>query len=322
MASWFEKREHRRFRRVDMPVKLFVTPADPIVDFEIFALGVDYFPKSVQTKIARNHSQLLNWIGHIQEQKEILEPVFLEVVKAAELLGESVKWVSQGRNPLQDEALSSQIMKNLKMIGKIKSLEEPAPRTYNFFFELEKKLTHFFRLLLLSLSKSSAKSYHSVMPSSQSFKIDEMTQKFTQPKFQKIPLVQSIFYMNALVDNYCSALQEMNQDYYLRAHPESWQMKTLNISAGGFADSYAKRFLPGKPLTAYVYLQEHGRVMKVKTSVAYCRTDMQNLVELNAFNFEFPDVQDQRFLELEIDRFQIDKAMEQFLYTQHVSKFG
>ena len=49
---------------------------------------------------------------------------------------------------------------------------------------------------------------------------------------------------------------------------------------------------------------------------------MQNLVELNAFNFEFPDVQDQWFLELEIDRFQVDKAMEQFLYTQTFSKFG
>lgn len=322
MAAWFEKKEKRRFRRIEMPVKFFVTPSDPIVDREIFALGIDYFPKSVQTRIARNHKQLLHWIGHIQEQKEILEPVFHEVVEAAKLLGDCVKQVSQGKNPMEDEVLAEQVMNNLKMVGKISSLEEPAPRTYNYFSELEKKLTHFFRLMLLSLHKSSAKNYHSFTPSGHVFKIDEMTQKFTQESFQKIPLVQSIYYMNALVEDYCAVFQEMNQDYYLREHPEVWSVQRLNISAGGFAQFYNKRFLPGKPLTSYVYLKNHGRVMRVKTTVARLETNMKQLVELNAFNFEFPDPQDQRFLETEIDRIQVDRAMEQYFASQSISNYG
>ncbi len=315
MAFWFEKRDLRRFRRIDMPIKLFVTPAAPIVDFEIYALGIDYFPKSVETKITRNHNQLLNWISHIQEQKEILEPVFLQVLQAAELLGEAVKRVSNGRNPILEERLAEQIMSNLKTIGRIKSLEEPAPKTYQYFFEVEKKLTHFFRLLLLSLHKSSSSKYHSFAPLTQTFKIDEMTQKFTKEAFKKIPLVQSIYYMNELVDNYCEAFQEMNRDYYLREHPEAWQVQKINISAGGFSNFYAKRFSLGKPLTSYVYLQDHGRIMKVKTTIARCETNMKQMAELNAFNFEFPDPQDQRFLELEIERIQIERAMEHCFST-------
>ncbi len=160
MATWFEKKELRRFRRIDMNLKLFVTPSDPINDLEIFALGIDYFPKTVSSKIAKNRSNLLSWIEHIQEQKEILEPVFHEVIGSAELLGESLKMLSEGRNPILDDQIAEKIHKNLKVIGSISSLEEHAPRTFNYFYEVERKLTHYFRLLLISLHKSSEKDFH------------------------------------------------------------------------------------------------------------------------------------------------------------------
>ena len=241
MALWFEKNNIRRFRRMDVSVKLFVTPSSPIVDMEIFALGIDYFPNSVKKKIAYNQQQLLSWVNLIQEQKEILEPVFLQVVNAAQLLGEATKLISQGRNPLLNEKLSQEIMKNLKTVGCITSLEGAAPKTFQYFSQLEKKLTHFFRLLLITLHKSSPKKYHSFDDAEQMFKIDEITAKFTQQAFKKIPLVQAIYFMNELVNSYCEAFQELNRDYYLREHPEAWKSDNVSLSAGGVALVYPKR---------------------------------------------------------------------------------
>ena len=321
MASWFEKNDFRRFRRLDMSVKLFVTPSAPIVDMEIFALGIDYFPNSVKKKIARNQQQLLSWVNHIQEQKEILEPVFLQVMDAAQLLGEATKLISQGKNPLLDEEFSQEIMKNLKTVGRIASLEEPAPKTFQYFFEVEKKLTHFFRLLLISLHKSSPKTYHSFDGAEQKFKIDEMTAKFRQQAFQKIPLVQAIYFMNELVDSYCQVFQELNRDYYLKEHPESWKVYNVSLSAGGISAMYPKRFLPGRPLTSYIYFYEQGRSMTVDSLLARCETNPVEMLELNAFYFEFPDPQDQHFLELEIERIQIEKVSNHCINYQFLSSF-
>lgn len=305
-----------------MSVKLFVTPTEPIVDREIMALGIDYFPNSVNKKIRQNHQQLLHWVNHIQEQKEILQPVFLQVIDSAEMLGEAVKQISLGKNPMLDEAFAKKIMNNLKTIGRIKSLEEPAPKTFQYFSEVEKKLTHFYRLLLLSLHKSTPKTYHYFEPVTQVFKIDEMTKKFSQPSFQKIPLVQSINYMHKLVDSFCAVFQEMNQDYYLREHPEAWEVHEMSISAGGFSTLFPKRYLPGKPLTTHIYFQNHKRVMKVKTTFARCQTKPDKMSELNAFYFEFPDPQDQQFLELEIERLQIEKTAEFCMTSQWLMNFG
>ncbi|WEJ63628.1 hypothetical protein [Thiomicrorhabdus lithotrophica] len=68
----------------------------------------------------------------------MLEPVFLQVVNAAQLLGEATKLISQGRNPLLNEKLSQEIMKNLKTVGCITSLEVAAPKTFQYFSQLEK----------------------------------------------------------------------------------------------------------------------------------------------------------------------------------------
>lgn len=308
MAFWFDKNELRRFSRIDMPVKIFITSAAPIVDKEIFALGIDYFPNSVNKKIRQNHQQLLHWVNHIQEQKEILQPVFLQVIDSAEILGEAVKQISLGKNPLLDESFSQQIMNNLKSIGRIKTLEEPAPKTFQYFLEVEKKLTHFYRLLLVTLHRSTSKSYHCFEPITEPFKIDEMTQKFSQPSFHKIPLVQSINYMHKLVDNFCAVFQEMNLDYYLRENPQAWKVQDVRISAGGFSALYQKRFLPGRPLKSYICLSESGRIMTVKSTLARCATNVQKKGEHNAFYFEFPDPQDQKYLELEIERRQLEKV--------------
>jgi len=320
VAFWFDKNELRRFSRIDMPVKLLITPEAPIINMEIFALGIDYFPNSVNKDIRQNHQQLLHWVNHIQEQKEILQPVFLQVIDASEILGEAIKMVSQGRNPLLDEQISKNLMNNLKSIGRINTLEEPAPKTFQYFSEIEKKLTYFYRLLLLSLHKSTNKTYHSFDPAIPSFKIDEMTKKFSQPAFQKIPLVQSIYYMHKLVDSFCKVLKEMNLDYYLRENPQAWPIENIRVSAGGFSALYKKRYLSGKPLRFCFSIAGTQRDITVKALLARCVTNTQKKAEHNAFYFEFPDAQDQKYMELEVERRQLEKVADSCLIFQNQCK--
>ncbi|MDX1352571.1 MAG: hypothetical protein R3254_06120 [Thiomicrorhabdus sp.] len=322
MAAWFEKRELRRFSRVAMPIRLFITPEKPIINLEIFALGIDYFPQSIKNKIKRNRKQLIYWLDHIQEQKDILYPVFMQIIDAAETLGRSVEMISQGRSPLNDERLHQKIHLNIRTIKLISSLEEPAPRTYNFLFEMEKKLTHFFRLLFISLHKSTPQKYHAFEPENRDFKIDEMTQKFSQPSYQKIPLIQAIYFMNELVTNYCDVFQEINFDYYSLENPKAWKKTQVNISAGGIAALYPKRFLSGKPLKSKMYFDGHDRVVEVKTAFARAESHSSMGAELNAFYFEFPHPQDQVFLELEIEKYQLDKVNSYCLNHQFLASFN
>ena len=309
MAAWFEKNNLRRFPRVEMPVKLFITPEKPITDLEIFALGIDYFPTSVQNKINHNHKQLMHWLSHIQEQKEVLEPVFMQMLDAVTVLGDSVKMISLGKSPLNNEKTLKQITGNLKKIGSVADLEKSAPKTHLFLFELEKKLSHFYRLLFLSLHKSTPQKYHSFNPKGHKFKIDDMTAKFNQPTYQKIPLAQTIYFMNELVNNYCEVFQELNSDYSYIGNPKTWQTRDVNISAGGIAVLYRKRFIAGRPLTSRIYFDGYDRVMEFKTVFSHSKTDHNNEGELNAFYFEFPHSQDQKFLELEVEKYQIKKIV-------------
>lgn len=321
MAAWFEKNELRRFPRVEMPVRLFITPEKPITDLEIFALGIDYFPNSVKNQIKQNHKQLIYWVNHIQEQKEILEPVFLQIIDASQLLGKSVEMISKGRSPLNDEKMIQKIAGNLKTIGQIDGLEEPAPKTYGYLFELQKKLTHFYRLLFLSLHKSTSQKYHSFNPDGHQFRIDEMTSKFNQENFKNIPLVQSIYFMNQLVTNYCDVFQEINLDYYSLGNPKAWRKTQVNISAGGIAALYPKRFIPGKPLKSRVYFDGDDRVMEVKTTFARSETKQSLAAELNAFYFQFPHPQDQVFLECAIEKYLVEKITVQCINHQYLQSF-
>lgn len=50
MVFWFENGDARRFPRIEMPVQIYISPVNPIRDKDIFGLGIDYFPPSVEKK--------------------------------------------------------------------------------------------------------------------------------------------------------------------------------------------------------------------------------------------------------------------------------
>ena len=80
-----------------------------------------------------------------------------------------------------------------------------------------------------------------------------------------------------------------------------------------------RRFLPGRHLTYLICFYEQGRTITVKALFARCETNPVQMLERNAFYFEFPDPQNQYFLELEIERLQIEKASNHCVNYQFLS---
>lgn len=309
MPFWFEKGEHRRFSRIDLPVKVFVTPINLKADKQIFGLGIDYFPPTVQKKIESAREQTFYWFKHIQEQQDVLEPVFKDLMLAADYLGDWVRYVSDGRSPKEDMIEWRRFVSYAKGVESVGALQESAPKTFQYLDQMNQKIRAYFKNFAVCIDKSSPRKFVVDDSLPQEFAVDEMMAKFTDPSFSKIPLVQSLFHLNAYLNAVFDAYGEFIRDYYFRQNPKAWEMQTVNISAGGVSMIMPKRFKPSTHCDAYFYFAESERLLTVRSILVRTCSDWKESQECNAFNFEFPDLQDQLFIQQEIERFEIHNSM-------------
>lgn len=302
MAFWFEKGELRRFSRINMTLKAFITPVTPIKDKQVLALGINYFPPSVVQKKTQYHKQLNHWVQHIQEQREVLEPVFQEMVASVVFLEKIINQISKGHNPCENETDWQQILCYVEGVKSVDSLKETAPKTYQFFDAINQKLSTFY----LNLSQCLQKATSSLFPVTNSlplnFEIDKKVANFAAPKFSNIPLVQAIYSLTCLMDVYFDAYKEFIKDYYFRQNPKAWEEVDVNISSGGVSFLTPKRYHSGMRYTAYFYFVAQSRLMTVSTTFVRSETLPELEMECNGFNFEFPESQDQHFLQLAIEQ--------------------
>ncbi|WP_173290780.1 hypothetical protein [Thiosulfativibrio zosterae] len=309
MALWFQKGEYRRFRRINMPIRVFVTPVQPIKDQQIFALGIDYFPPTVQKKIQASHESLNYWVRHIQEQQEILAPVFGEVEDSVQYFGRCVEGLSVGRSPKSERLEWAEFNRYSKGVESILALKVTAPKTFQYFEQMNQKLKVYYHNLfnLFEGSTPTQLNLESELPDS--MLVDEMMKRFESKSFAKIPLVQSLFHLHQLMGHYFSAYTELLKDVRLRQNPNAWEEIDVNLSACGLSLVLEKRFKPNTRCDAYFYFAEKGRMLSVRAVLIRANSSMSDYREHNSFNFEFPDIQDQRFIQLEIERYEIQSSL-------------
>lgn len=114
MNKWFLRENSRRFFRIDMPVRLYVAPSAPIKDAEIYATGIDYFPPVVNQLIKKQLDSTYYWLDRIQEEKELLVPLFEEIIAAVQFLGDGSEKISEGINPKNDPLFWFSINQKIK----------------------------------------------------------------------------------------------------------------------------------------------------------------------------------------------------------------
>jgi len=309
MNQWFRKGNSRRFYRIDMPVRYFIVPTSPIKDREIYATGANYFPSSFHTKVAGQKLEAMHWINRIQEHSELLIPVFEEIVDYVEFFGRCALSISEGSSPKSDPGYWMEIKDRLQGFKKAVTLNPSSPKTYQYLQMIEEKYLAFLKHLVNSIDQSTPTKFYVEGHLPLGFKIDEMMSVFSAPKFAKIPLVQTLLHISEYMDSYLETYRLINDDNFLRQHPDDWKQKMANVSASGIAVHLGKRFPQYEKVDVLLYFPEDDRIIEFAGSVVDTRTDEVNHTERVAINFEFPDGNDQDYLQLQIQKQEVKECM-------------
>lgn len=310
MPFWFEKHEMRRFRRVDIPVKIYITPNEAIKDQQIFAYGIDYFPPTKIKKIKHAKKEMHHWVGLIQEQKDILQPFFEDFETYIEFFKDWVEALSEGRSPRGSKKDWLTFHAYAKGVQKVKTLETDAPKTFQYFDQLNQKLVAHFKHMAKCAEKSTSSQF--VLPDAlpDHFTIDDMKRRFESSKVAKVPLIQSLYhlylYMSYTFDAYAELLKDLS---WGQSPPSSWEDAEVNLSAGGLSIKLDKRYKPNMRCNISLYFTRTKRLLKFRSTLVRAFSVPEFQAECNAFNFDFPNGQDQHLIQTEIEQYEIRSSM-------------
>lgn len=309
MNRWFQKGNSRRFFRIDMPVRVFITPSSPIKDREIYATGIDYYPATRLALIETQKNSTIQWVDRIQDQKELISKIFDEMIDSIQFFGKCAESISKGINPKLDPSYWMEVSTRLKGFQTISALQISSPKTYTYFKLIEEKYLTFLQAMANSISKSTPTSYASNFDLPYGFKLDETLEIFKKPKFSKVPLAQSIINLSEYLDTYLDAYRSLNDDNMMRQYPEEWKLQQANVSASGIALMMNKRFTAFERVDVFFYFEDIKKAIKFDGAVVDIRSIEDIHRERIAINFEFPDGDSQQLLQNEIQRFELEECM-------------
>lgn len=302
MGYWFEKGESRRFPRISMPIQVHITPITPIRSLDIYALGINYFPPSVEKKIQQTKLDVWHWVKRIQEQKDILDPVFIEAVDLIDNFGEVIKAAQQGRNPELSDPKDPVILQKLFTgFQKIFALQEPAPKTFYYFDQMNQKFLVYAQNLVFSLKKSSPGKFVSTMDFQTDFELDNTIANFSKPKFKQVPLAQALFYLARYLDLHINAYVEYLNDLQPLKTARKAPTKNVDISACGLAVKSNKRFPLGCKVNVLLYFADTNEALKLSSTIVRSATVHGEETECNAVDYYFPNGKDQNIIQRQIE---------------------
>ncbi|WP_019895779.1 PilZ domain-containing protein [Hydrogenovibrio halophilus] len=311
MNRWFQKGNARRFYRIDMPVKTFVTPASPIRDREIYASGLDYFPPTLRRYIENEKNETLYWVNKVQDQKVVVTKMFKEVIDYIEFFGDATQMMAKGLNPAKDPQYLFRLQSDIEGFSAIEELLPSSPKTYRYFKMLEEKFLAYLKSMFNSARHSKPDYFEANRHLPLGYKIDETLEMLTsKSNFDKIPLIQAIVHLVQFVNAHLNAYRQLNDDNILRHYPDEWPRMKVNISASGIAIRYKKRFTQFEKVDVFLYFPDQDKVLEFEGTVVDTRSIDSHHEERVAINFDFPNGQKQDFLQNQIQRYEIEECMD------------
>lgn len=308
MPFWFEKDDMRRFRRLNLPVKAVVRPQEAIQDGHVFAYGIDYFPPTVKKRINKSKKALWHWVSHIQEQQDILEPFFSDFERYIQFFGDWTQKLAQGLSPRMNRNDWLEFHGYAKGVQRIQSINQSAPKTFQYFDALNHKMILHFQHLSACFEHSSANQFKVPPPLPNEFVIDQKAKRFEPDTFQNVPLAQALYHLNALMNHYFKAYQHLVADMAIPQSPQKWPELELNLSEGGAAIFVPKRFRASERCKMFFYFNSLNQLLEMPCVLVRRVSDQQRNMECNAFDFVFPNAHFQRLIQLEIDRYELAQS--------------
>lgn len=301
-------RNIRRFFRINMPVQYSIETKNPIVNREIYASGADYFPPSVQIKLEAEKLMVLESLSKLQENKELLTKVFNEIIEYAESYGESCRITSQGISPRFDRELWERVSAQKDGFTYFKLLEKEAPKTFNLLQGIEEKYLVFHRRLTYCIEHSTPDYFCSKKIPDTKFKLDLLTERYADAKYDKVPLAQTLLNAGRLMQSYFDIFLEMHHDNLIE-EKKPWISDTVNISASGIALHLPKRYQMHQRLITRLYFEKYDQVLEFDSIVVNTQTDNHRGCERVALNFDFPDGKFQNFLLAQLQKYEIQQCL-------------
>lgn len=305
MNKWFLRENPRRYFRINMPVHIFITSAVPIDNLEIYATGINYFPKLVKKQIKQQLDTTHYWLNQVQEHKEVIAPLFKEVIYAINTLEEAIKKISTGINPCHDLYTWSLIEQKKQGFTKLNILENHAPKTLAYLKLLEDKFLIFLNSFIISLKKSSPQQFASNSNIPKEFKIDNLITKLNHPKFEKIPLLQAIIALTTFMNTILNIYQQINDNNIIQQSPLLWPLITINLSATGLSLFTDKDYPKYGKVSVSLYFADNKKILKFKGVVTTHNIDLDYKHKI-AINFELPDGKPQDFLIFKIQEHELN----------------
>ncbi len=299
----------RRFHRVNMPVRYFICPSSPIRDREIYATGNNYFPENTLKLIETKKNLILQSVQKIQTSDHLLKAIFTEMIETIEFFGDCLKAITNGKSPKSDLNYWIQIKSRQEGFKQVAPLEKTSPKTFGYIKAIEQKYLTYFNRMIESIEKSSPSHFFVQGRLPSGFKMDEFLVTFQNPKLQKIPLIQTLLHVSEFMETYLAVYQRINDDNYLKQFPKEWPFKEANVSAGGLAVFMSKGFTLYSKVDAYLYFEAENKLLSFDGTVVGFRS-AQNYQERIAINFEFPSGHDQKFLQQEIQKHEVEECMD------------
>lgn len=309
MHQWFRKGNARRFHRVDMPIRYFIIPSSPLEEREIFATGANYFPNGTTKKLHDLKAATLSSLERIQDQKEVIGEIVTEIIQHVEFYGDCLRNISNGIHPKKDPNYWLQINSKKQGFVAINKIKESSPKTFTYFKMIEEKYLVFFERLLKSIQLSDKDNFEVDGHLPYGFKIDETMTLFSQPKFSRIPLVQTIVHVAEFLDGYLEVHRQINDDNYLQHFPKEWPLRKSNISASGLAVLMPKLFNVYSRVNVFLYFEEDDKHIFFEGVVVDIREIEDDYLERIAVNFEFPNGNDQNYIQQQIQKQEVKECM-------------
>ncbi len=309
MQQWFRKGNARRFHRVDMPVRYFIVPSSPLEEREIYATGADYFPSTTQDRVNKLKYSTTRSLSKVQEQKELITQIVNEIIFDIEVYGDNLKKVTQGIHPKRDPLHWLELKQKLAGFKNLNLIEKSSPKTYSYFKLIEEKYVAFLQILINSIDQSDRDNFEVKSHLPVGFKLDETMNLFQNEKFSKIPLIQTILYLARFLDAYQSIHQNINDDNYLQHIPQEWPLQEVNLSASGVALLMPKLLKLYSRVDVFLYFEHRDKTIKFDGTVVDIRKVEDMHMERIAMNFEFPNGNDQDFIQQEIQKQEVKQCM-------------
>jgi len=299
----------RRFHRVNMPARYFIIPSSPIRDREIYATGTNYFPENTLKLIETKKNLILQSVQKIQTSDHLLKAIFTEIIDEIEFFGNCLKAITDGKSPKSDLTYWIQLKDRQKGFKQATPLESTSPKTFSYIKAIEQKYLTYLDSMVESIEHSTPFHFFVQGRLPSGFKIDELLVTFRNPKLQKIPLIQALLHVSEFMETYLAVYQRINDDNYLKQFPREWSFKEANVSAGGLAVFMSKGFKLYSKVDAYLYFEAENKLLSFDGTIVGFRS-VQNYQERIAINFEFPSGHDQKFLQQEIQKHEVEECMD------------